>query len=79
MELFSHASPQDLSALEEIMETMISESVSKDLVIIKPQTYAHMWNQFIHYERTQTNQQEKRAIVTILRIVFSKDPSTIKN
>jgi hypothetical protein len=78
MTLFATATPQDQSALEEILETVISESLSKDLVIIKPQVFSHMWNSFIKYEREQTNEAEKRAIITILRIAFSKDHSLIK-
>jgi transcriptional regulatory protein LevR len=54
--LFSKATPQDHSALEEILETIISESVSKEITIIKPQSFAHMWNYFIRYEREQVNQ-----------------------
>lgn len=37
-----------------------------------------MWNQFITFERNHTNYQEKRAILTILRIAFSKDLTLIK-
>lgn len=47
--LFSKATPQDHSALEEILETIISESVSRNIVMVKPQTFAHMWNFFIRY------------------------------
>lgn len=78
VELFAKAAPQDHSALEEIIETIVSESVNKSIVIIKPQAYAHMWNHFIKFEREQINQAEKRAIITILRIAFSKDHSLIK-
>jgi len=38
-----------------------------------------MWNQFIHYERNDTNLEEKRAIITVLRTAFTKDPSLIKD
>ena len=47
--LFTKATPQDLSALEEILETVIAESMSKGIVLVKPQVFAHMWNQFIAY------------------------------
>jgi hypothetical protein len=53
--------------------------MSKSIVIIKPQAFAHMWNQFISYERNQSNINEKRAIMTILRIAFSKDQKLIKS
>ncbi len=29
--------------------------MDKNIVIIKPHVYAHMWNQFIHYERNDTS------------------------
>jgi hypothetical protein len=48
-------------------------------VIIKSQAFAHMWNQFIAFERNQTNINEKRAIMSILRIAFSKDQNLIKS
>jgi hypothetical protein len=38
-----------------------------------------MWNQFIAFERNQTNINEKRAIMSILRIAFSKDQNLIKS
>lgn len=60
------------------METIVEESVNKNVVIIKPQTFAHMWNYFIKYEREQTNSTDKRAIMTILRIAFSKNFSLIR-
>jgi len=31
------------------VETIVSESLIKNIVIIKPQAYAHMWNMFINY------------------------------
>ena len=53
--------------------------MAKNIVIIKPHVYAHMWNQFIHYERNDTNLDEKRAIITVLRTAFTKDPSLVKD
>lgn len=53
--------------------------MAKNIVIIKPHVYAHMWNQFIQYERNDTNLDEKRAIITVLRTAFTKDPSLIKD
>jgi hypothetical protein len=41
--------------------------------------YAYLWNQFIQYERNETNTEEKRAIVTVLRTAFNKDLSLIKD
>ncbi len=38
-----------------------------------------MWNQFIQYERNDSNIDEKRAIVTVLRTAFTKDPNLIKD
>ncbi len=38
-----------------------------------------MWNQFIHYERNDSNLEEKRAIITVLRTAFTKDPTLIKD
>jgi hypothetical protein len=60
------------------LETIIGEAIAKGIVIIKPQAFAHMWNQFIAWERQQINYAEKRAILTILRIAFSKDPSLLR-
>ena len=78
MTLFSKTTAQDQSALEQILETIIKESVEKELTIIKPQTFAHLWNNFIRFQREQINQMQKRSIITILRIAFSRDPTLIK-
>lgn len=52
--LFVGASDQDKSALEEILEIIIQESVSKGIVVIRPHVYAHLWNIFVKCEKENT-------------------------
>ena len=78
IDLFKEATPQDASALEEIMEIIVGESISKNIPIIKPTVYSLLWNRFVQYEREGTCAPEKRAILTILRIAFSRDFLMIK-
>ena len=78
IELFREATPQDTSALEEIIEIIVAESLAKNIAIIKPQVYSLLWNKFVSYERSGEQASRKRAILTILRIAFSKDPLMIK-
>jgi hypothetical protein len=42
--------------------------------------YALLWYRFIAYEREENIKKipEKRAILTILRITFNRDPTMIK-
>ena len=70
---------EDLLSLEETLEIIITKAIEKNYIIIKPHVYAHMWNQFIQYERNDSNIDEKRAIVTVLRTAFTKDPNLIKD
>ncbi len=65
--------------MEETLEIIITKSIEKNYIVIKPHVYAHMWNQFIQYERNDSNVDEKRAIVTVLRTAFTKDPNLIKD
>lgn len=78
--LFKSASPQDHSALEEILEIIISESLTKNIPVIKLSVYALLWHRFIQYERNEDESKlcEKRAILTILRITFNRDPLMVK-
>ncbi len=57
---------------------VISQSIAKDIVLIKPGVFGHMWNTLIQHLRNDTNDEEKRAIMTIHRVAFSIDPTVIK-
>ena len=52
--------------------------MAKSIAIIKPQVYSLLWSKFVQYERSGEHAARKRAILTILRIAFNKDPLMIK-
>lgn len=54
--------------------------MAKNIQIIKLTVYAILWHRFIQFERSQDKERirDKRAILTIMRITFNKDPLMIK-
>jgi hypothetical protein len=54
--------------------------LAKNIPVIKLSVYALLWHRFIQYERSEDESKlcEKRAILTILRITFNRDPLMLK-
>lgn len=54
--------------------------MAKGIPVIKLSVYALLWYRFVEYERADRPEHltGKRAILSILRITFNKDPSMIK-
>lgn len=80
IKLFKDATAQDYAALQEILQIIVSQSLAKNIPVIKLSVYALLWHRFVAYQRSEEEQKisEKRAILTILRITFNKDTTMIK-
>jgi hypothetical protein len=71
--LFKGASLQDITCLEEIIESLIDDAKKNDEVRIDREVYRYLWDTFIKSLRNNNNEEDRVACIAILRVAFNAD------
>ena len=76
--LFKGANLQDITCLEEIIESLIEDSKKKEESQIDREVYRYLWDTFIRSLRTNSREEDRTACISLLRVAFITDQALLK-